>query len=99
MTLVRRSAAALAAELDGSHSVIEHMINQMLYQMGHRPSGSEVSSWEHSLPVLLTDLLEAGLGRVEVLVEHHLPLTSQRVDVVLAGAHPRRGRRRTCSSS
>ncbi|MEU7932436.1 DUF2075 domain-containing protein [Micromonospora echinofusca] len=35
------------------------------------------------------DLADAGLGQVEVLVEYQLPLTSKRVDVVLAGVDPR----------
>ncbi|MGH8939276.1 MAG: DNA/RNA helicase domain-containing protein, partial [Actinomycetes bacterium] len=33
----------------------------------------------------------AGLDQVEVLLEYHLPLTSKRADVVLAGRHPRTG--------
>src|ERR1700712_3159556 len=49
-------------------------------------------SWERSLDVVSQDLLEAGLGEVEVLVEYQLPLTSKRADVVLCGAHPRNGR-------
>src|SRR5688500_7142654 len=91
VTLLRRSAAGLAAEMQGGESVIEHMLEQVIYQMGHRPSASEVASWKRSIPVLAGDLVEAGLGDVEMLVEHHLPLTSQRADVVLAGAHPRTG--------
>jgi hypothetical protein len=91
VTLLRRSAASLAAELNAGRSVLEHMLRQMIFQIGHRPSSAEVASWERSLPVLCADLLDAGLGKVEVLVEYHLPLTSQRADVVLAGAHPRTG--------
>ncbi len=75
--------------MHAGESVIEHMLEQMLYAKGHRPSDSEVASWRRSLPVLADDLVEAGLGDVEMLVEYHLPLTSQRADVVLAGAHPR----------
>ncbi|MFF5176198.1 DNA/RNA helicase domain-containing protein [Micromonospora sp. NPDC000089] len=52
-------------------------------------SGSERRSWSKSLAVLGQDLADAGLGQVEVLVEYQLPLTSKRVDVVLAGLHPR----------
>lgn len=61
----------------------------MLTTSGRRPSPSEVRSWDRSLPVLAQDLVQAGLDRVEVLVEMGLPLTSKRVDVVLAGQHPR----------
>ncbi|WP_431933291.1 SAV_2336 N-terminal domain-related protein [Nonomuraea jabiensis] len=58
---------------------------------GRRASSSEVSFWQRSLPVLVHDLADAGLHRVEMLVEYKLPLTSKRVNVVLAGIHPRTG--------
>ncbi len=45
-----------------------------------------------SLPALARDLRDAGLENVEVLLEHKLPLTSKRVDAVLAGVHPKTGR-------
>ncbi|MEO3875902.1 DNA/RNA helicase domain-containing protein [Nonomuraea sp. B12E4] len=41
--------------------------------------------------MLARDLADAGLRRVEMLVEYKLPLTSRRADVVLAGVHPRTG--------
>ncbi|MDD2858522.1 MAG: DUF2075 domain-containing protein [Candidatus Nanopelagicales bacterium] len=44
------------------------------------------------MPILVNDLVSAGLGEVEILVEHQLPLTSRRVDAVLAGQHPVTGR-------
>src|SRR4051794_1179649 len=63
----------------------------MLHRTGRRPSPSETVSWERSLPVLAQDLQQAGLDRIEVLLEFHLPLTSKRADVVLAGRHPSTG--------
>jgi hypothetical protein len=39
--------------------------------------------------VVSEELASAGFGRVEMLVEYALPLTSKRVDVILAGVHPR----------
>jgi hypothetical protein len=41
--------------------------------------------------VLVRDLIEAGLGNVEMLIEYQLPLTSRRADVVLAGVDRRTG--------
>lgn len=41
--------------------------------------------------MLASDLVSAGLGNVEILVEQQLPLTSKRVDAVLAGNNPRTG--------
>lgn len=38
--------------------------------------------------MLRADLVDAGLGDVEMLVEYQLPLTSKRADVVLAGVDP-----------
>lgn len=87
MTL-RYTAASLAREA-GTESVAEKLFEQMLYRYGRRTAPSEVRSWRNSLPVLAQDLIDSGLGNVEVILEYQLPLTSQRADVVLAGAHPR----------
>ncbi|WP_243773722.1 DUF2075 domain-containing protein [Actinomadura barringtoniae] len=48
------------------------------------PEG-EKKSWRRSLPVLARDLVDAGLGKVELLIEYQLPRTSKRADVILAG--------------
>jgi hypothetical protein len=58
---------------------------------GRSTSASEKNSWKRSLPVLARDLVEAGLGKVEMLIEYQLPLTSMRADVVLAGVDARTG--------
>jgi len=58
---------------------------------GTGASSSEVRSWDRSLPILANDLVDAGLGAVEVIVEHRLPLTSKRADAVIAGVDPRTG--------
>src|SRR6202012_90335 len=58
---------------------------------GWWPSASEQKSWQRSLPVLAQDLMEAGLGNVEMMIEYQLPLTSRRADVVLAGVDRRTG--------
>jgi len=56
-----------------------------------RASASEVRSWGNSLLALGEALCDAGLEQVEVLIEHQLPLSSLRADVVLAGVHPQTG--------
>jgi hypothetical protein len=58
---------------------------------GRSVSESERKSWRRSLPVLAHDLMDAGLGNVEMLIEYKLPLTSKRADVVLAGVDRRTG--------
>jgi hypothetical protein len=87
VTLIRRSAAGLAA-LAGGGSMAEFVFAEMLHGAGPRASPSEARSWDRSIPVLARDLVEAGLGDVEVLLEHKLPLSSRRVDAILAGRHP-----------
>ena len=87
LALIRRSAASLAALAD-TGSVAELMFEQTLYGYGPRPSPGEARSWSRSIPVLAQDLVQAGLGDVEVLLEHRLPLSSRRVDAILAGCHP-----------
>jgi len=66
----------------------EFMFAEILHSSGPRPSPAEARSWDHSIPVLANDLVQAGLGNVEVLLEHKLPLCSRRVDAILAGRHP-----------
>ncbi len=87
MVLLRQSANGLRSLFE-SQSALEQMIARMLASTGRRPSPAEVRSWNASLPVLANDLVDGGLGGVEVLVEHQLPLTSRRVDAILAGQHP-----------
>lgn len=86
MTLIRTNAHRIRAQQP--QSLVEQLLEQMLYQTGRRASPSEQLSWQKSLPALANDLVEAGLGDVEMLIEYHLPLTSQRADVILAGVHP-----------
>lgn len=90
MALVRRSASGLAA-LATNSSLAELIFEQMLHEHAGWAGPSERRSWDRSLPVLANDLIEAGLGDVEVLLEHRLPLSSRRVDAILAGEHPRTG--------
>ena len=92
MALIRRSAANLSA-IANNGSVAELMFEQSLYADGWiaRPGPRERRSWDRSIPVLANDLVEAGLAEVEVLLEHRLPLSSRRVDAILAGRHPTSG--------
>jgi hypothetical protein len=90
MFLVRGSVAALAAQVAGNR-LVPRLTEQFRFRFGYNPSQSEVRSWDRSIPALLDQLAEAGLGEVEVLIEYQLPLTSKRADVVLIGEHPRGG--------
>ena len=88
MSLFRASVAGFdALALEGSLGV--RIAESYRRATGRRATESEQRSWDMSLPVLAQDLVQAGLDQVEVIVEHALPLSSQRIDVVLAGQHPR----------
>jgi uncharacterized protein len=93
LALLRRSAASLAS-IANDASVAELMFEQAVFgtegRVG-RPGPAEMRSWGRSIPVLANDLVEAGLGNVEVLLEHRLPLSSRRVDAIVAGQHPGTG--------
>ncbi|MDI2032286.1 DUF2075 domain-containing protein [Saccharopolyspora sp. TS4A08] len=56
-----------------------------------RPNRSEVNSWQESLPALLRLLVNAGLGHVEVVLEHSLPYSPKRIDALVCGKHPDTG--------
>jgi hypothetical protein len=88
--LLRTSGKGLA-DLARAGRIGSTLATQMLHTMGRRAAESEVRSWEASLGALAADLEQAGLENVEVLAEYQLPLSSKRIDVILAGEHPRRG--------
>ena len=91
MLLYRASAEALRSHAQAGRLAAQ-LAEQYAFAMGRRAADSEVRSWERSLPVLAEDLRDAGLGQVEVLAEYQIPLTSKRVDAVLAGVHPKTGK-------
>jgi uncharacterized protein len=89
LPLLRTSARGLA-DLSKAGRLSAVLAEQMSFQMKRRASAAEMRSWDSSLRVLAEDLTHAGLDQVEVLLEYQLPLSSKRIDVVLAGRHPRR---------
>jgi uncharacterized protein (DUF1778 family) len=88
VALVRDAASSLLSKAEAKelHGLLEQ---QARIRFDAAIGRSEVRSWEMSLPPLLTDLQEAGLGHVEVLLEHKLPYTPKRVDALLCGVHPK----------
>ncbi len=90
MPLYRAAVSQFRVQvLDGS--LVPTLIEQYRRRVLRQPSPGEVRSWEQSLHTLSADLVQAGLHQVEVLLEHQLPLTSKRADVILCGIHPRTG--------
>lgn len=91
MSVIRYSAASLSASLNSDPSIVEKHLADQLAHSGVQVGASEKRSWRNSLPALARDLHDAGLDRVEVILEHRMPLTSKRTDAILAGVHPRTG--------
>ncbi|HEY0696866.1 MAG TPA: DNA/RNA helicase domain-containing protein, partial [Micromonospora sp.] len=89
MSAYRTSAAGLL-RLSTDETLVD-VLTEHVRSGGHGVGPAEKRSWARSLPVLAQDLVDAGLEQVEVLVEYQLPLTSRRIDAVLAGVHPRTG--------
>lgn len=85
------SAHDLAEAAVKPDSLVEKMLQQLIDDRGESVGESEKRSWRNSLPVLAEDLAAAGVLGVDVLLEFSLPLTSQRVDAILAGTHPATG--------
>ncbi|WP_019816303.1 DUF2075 domain-containing protein [Saccharomonospora saliphila] len=90
MALVRRNAENLLDEAKADR--LHHLLSEQAgFQLEARVGLGEVRAWQRSLPVLMADLVDAGLGHVEVLLEHKLPHSPKRVDAVLCGTHPGTG--------
>jgi DUF2075 family protein/DNA replication protein DnaC len=89
MSAFRASAAGLLRV--ATEGTLADRVADEVRRSGHGVSPSERNSWSRSLSILAQDLADAGLENVEVLVEYQLPLTSRRIDAVLAGVHPRTG--------
>lgn len=91
MALVRDDARSLLAKAEAKE-LHELLAQQARIRFDAATGVGEVRSWEKSLPPFLADVVEAGLGHVEVLLEHRLPYTPKRVDALLCGVHPTTGR-------
>lgn len=87
MALVRDRADTLLKKAEAGELPAE-LARQAEIRFNARTGRGELNSWRNSLPAFLTDVCEAGLEHVEVLLEHRLPLSPKRVDVVLCGVHP-----------
>lgn len=91
MPLLRDNAAALLQRADADR-LYQELADQARFQFNSATGVGEVRSWRNSLPAILRDVRDAGLGHVEVLIEHRLPYSAKRVDVILCGIAPRTGR-------
>ncbi|MFJ2866892.1 DNA/RNA helicase domain-containing protein [Kitasatospora sp. NPDC087314] len=86
--MLYRGPASLLAAQALSGNLASAVEQGSLLLRGHQPSQAERRMWKRGLPRVLSVLLEAGLGQVEVLVDYDLPFTNRSADLVLAGIHP-----------
>ena len=91
MPLYRTSAAGLLADTFAPAVLTARLTEQYRSTHGHQPGQGEQRAWTNSLPALAHALADAGLEKVEVLIEYQLPQTSKRADAVLCGVHPKTG--------
>lgn len=91
MPLLRTSASEILTHYADPTTLAALMAQQSRFHGLGGTSTAEQNSWARSIPELAKVLDAAGLGNVPVLLEHQLPLTSKRVDAVLAGTHPTTG--------
>lgn len=90
VALIRGKASDLLVQANAGQ-LHRRLREQAHHRFTHGIGPGEVNSWERSLPILLRDLVDAGLDEVEVLIEHKLPHSPKRVDAVLCGTHPHSG--------
>ncbi|MFD3327710.1 DUF2075 domain-containing protein [Streptomyces sp. NPDC058701] len=96
MLLLRLSAQDLLT-LDSRDRMVPHLAARWRYFRGADASESERSAWAESLVSLANDLVGAGRGNVEMIVECAATLDEavcpgdpRLIDVVLVGRHPER---------
>ncbi|GGR85635.1 ATPase AAA [Streptomyces rubiginosohelvolus] len=96
MLLLRLSAQDLLT-LDSRDRMVPHLAARWRYFRGADASESERSAWAESLVSLAIDLVAAGRGNVEMIVECAATLDEavcpgdpRLIDVVLVGRHPER---------
>ncbi|MFE5478058.1 MULTISPECIES: DNA/RNA helicase domain-containing protein [Nocardia] len=90
--MLERALRTTAAEvLEWSLEAV--LVDMIIERQGWKPgqNNAQTNSWRSSLPEIAGDLVAAGLGDVEMLVEFRLPTTGSRADVILAGANPMTG--------
>lgn len=66
-----------------------HQLAPKLWQLEHDNNqidtkNAEYRSWENSLPLLLQDIMNAGLGELTIIFEYETPM-SDRIDAILVG--------------
>src|SRR5687768_6460728 len=67
------------------HRIAEKLRAQYIAQIGHKPSPSEVASWQNSLMALSMLVDQAELNDHGAILEYQLGNTSRRLEAMLTG--------------
>ena len=89
MGALLRQTAKTVSDWSADETLTSRLADQMRFQVGNFPSESEKRSWKNSLRELSELLVDAGLDKINLLLEYQLPYSSKRVDVVLVGSSPK----------
>lgn len=87
----RSSADTLFTALNNPESAADkafddHLATALLRGIGRKATPAQKRAWRNSLSALAGDVVDAGLGQLEMLVEYPMPhKPSSQADVVLAG--------------
>lgn len=88
MSALQMKSGEFIAAASDPESLVEQLLSTQLDSSRPRSAAAEQTSRRNSLPVLAEDLAAAGLFDVDVFLEFPLPMSSQRIDALLAGTHP-----------
>ncbi|WP_079100304.1 DUF2075 domain-containing protein [Streptomyces sp. WMMB 322] len=98
--LLLKLAAQDLLTLNSRRHMVPHLADRWRHFRGSDASLTERSAWAESLVSLAGDLVDAGRGNVEMIVEcaatldeAERPGDPRLIDVVLVGRHPQEGRR------
>jgi len=65
--------------------IVDQLIQNFQEEYRHKPADSEIRSWQNSLTRFSNVLQIADLNDQGIIVEYQMPLTSKRLDVMVAG--------------
>jgi len=65
--------------------IVDQLIKNFQSEYRHKPGDPEIQSWQNSLSRFARVLEHADLRDQGIIVEYRLPLTSKRLDVLIAG--------------
>ena len=72
-------------QLNLRNQLADFLKQEFFKSFGYNPSQNEVMSWRNSLLRMAVLFQENNLNDHGIFVEHQLPMTSKRIDVIVCG--------------